>query len=951
MVDVHLLGPIRVTDGVGNDVEIGGPLPRAVLALLALRAPAPVPLDQIVEELWGDKEAASPEASLRVTVSRLRAGVGEEIIASSGSGYQLDVPVSSTDIDRFRRYAARGRQMATLGHYRRAAESFRQSLAQWQGEALDGLQGYEFAERAARQLDEERMSVVEALIDAEIAIGGHDLVIGDLSGLVDKHPLRERLWGQLMLALYRSGRQAEAIRAFGRYRALLADEMGLEPSQDLADLEERILLHDPGLEDTGDAASDDWLGEPEFETFAQGDYIVREGDPADTVYWIESGRVEVVKDSPGGEVSVIAELGPGRYFGELASLLGTGRTASVRAALPTTVSIHDASTFRLRLGIEQPSQTSDFLPAEDLRELIRGGQYLEAYDRAAGLVERGNTDVEVRYLATWALARAGATNLARHRFDTYALGSVDPKVVSPRLAEDVPALGARLDKDMALARQGEERAGWARRSAAAYEAIFERNGGAYPAVNAAFVWLVAGDEAKASLFASEALKAVESADAGTGEQAYWNAAIEAEGALILGDVAAAVVALGRAGALSLGRHADRATTTKQLRRICAMRGIDPGLLDPIHNPTVVHYCGHLISPPGHDGRFIASDEERVRAELGDVFERVNAGYGYGSLAAGADILAAEVLLDRGAQLSVVLPFDRDEFIRTSVFPAGPAWVERFERCLAGAESVVIASAGGYLDDPILFDFCSRIAMGDAIIRADYLATDAHQVSVWDEIVTDGHAGTSVDVAHWGATGRASTVISVTPGQAAVGHEPEWTRQVRGVVIGDFAGYSRLNERQLVAFQEEVINKIAEALVPFSEQILSGRTWGDALYLVFEDVEAAADCALLLRDTAHQIDYAALGLDPIRGLRLAAHATPVFEGWDPISDSRLFYGVGVTKTARIEPRTPEGEIYTTHPFAALAVLGGNDSFDCQYVGTLSTAKSFGPLPLYSLRRRL
>ncbi len=951
MVDVHLLGPVRVTDAAGNGVEIGGTLPRAVLALLALRAPSPVPLDEILEELWGDKEASSPEASLRVTVSRLRSVVGEDIIATTGSGYQLDVPVTSTDIDRFRRYAARGRQMAILGHDTRAAESFRQSLAQWKGEALDGLQGFEFAERAARQLGEERLSVVEALIDAEIASGGHDLVIGDLSGLVDRYPFRERFCAQLMLALYRSGRQAEAVRAYAHHRAVLAEEMGLEPSQELSDLEERILLHDPGLVEHGDSPSEDWLENPALETYAPGDYIVREGDPADTVYWIESGRVEVVKESSDGVTEVIAELGPGRYFGELASLLGTGRTASVRAALPTTVSIHDAATFRLRLGVEQAGETGGTSPSDDLRDLVKGAQYLEAYDRAAGLIEHGNTDIEVRYLAAFALARAGATDQARRCFDNYALGSVDPSTVSPRLAEDVPALGARLDKDMALARHGEDRIGWARRSAAASESAFDRSGGAYPAVNAAFMWLVAGDEERARRLASEAVEAVAKSDGATGEQAYWDAAIEAEGALILGDVDRASVALERAGQLSQRDHANRSTTTKQLRRICAMRGVDVAVLNPIRNPIVVHYSGHLISPPGHDGRFMAEDEERVSGELAAAFDRLDAGFAYGSLAAGADILAAEALLKRGAKLNVVLPFDRDEFIRTSVVPAGSEWVERFERCLAEAETVVTASAGGYLDDPILFDFCSRIAMGDAIIRAETLATEAHQVSVWDGVETNGLAGTSVDVARWNATGRPSTVISMTPGPPKVAEDPRWTRQVRGVLIGDFAGYSKLTERQLVAFQEEVIGEIAAVLAPYADQILSGRTWGDALYLVFEDVDSAAECALLLRDTAHEMDYAARGVGPIRGLRLAAHATPVFEGWDPISDSRLFYGVGVTKTARIEPRTPEGEIYTTHPFAALAVLGGNERFDCQYVGTLSTAKSFGSLPLYSLRRRL
>ncbi len=951
MVDVRVLGSVEVTDGAGKHIEVGGTVPRAVLALLALRAPNAVSLDQIIEELWADSDTASPEASLRVTVSRLRKALGEDIIATAGSGYQLHVPLSSTDLDRFRRYAARGRQMATLGQAGKAAESFRQALAQWRGVALDGLRGYDFAEVAGRQLEEERLNVVESLIDAEISSGGHELVIGDLSGLVENFPLREKLWGQLMLALYRSGRQAEAIRAFDRYRKTLADEMGLEPSAELADLEDRILLHDPGLADLGEVSVDEWSEDPELETYTPGTFIVREGEPADTVYWIESGHVEVVKESPEGVTTVIADLGPGHYFGELASLLGSGRTASVRAATPTTVSIHNPSSFRRRLGVDRSFSLSDNPPVEDLRDLDRRGQYLDVYDRAAGMIDRGNADLEVRYLAVRALARAGATSQARHRFDTYALATADLSSASSRLAEDIPALGARLDKDMAISRKDEERTRWAQRSAGAYQAAFERNGGAYPAVNAAFMWLVAGDGERSEEFARQALESLAGTSASDGEQEYWDAAIEAEASLMLDDLDRAMVALQRAGQLSVGDHSARSTTTKQLRRICAIKGFDLDLLEPIRNQRVVHYCGHLISPPGAEGRFPASDEGRVRAELTDTFDRLDVGFGYGSLAAGADILAAEALLDRGAALNVVLPFDRDEFIRTSVVPAGGNWVERFDRCLAEADSVEVATAGGYLDDPVLFDFCSRIAMGDAIIRADQLAAEVHQIAVWDGVLTNGLAGTSVDVRHWADTGRPQNVISVEAGQPNETDQPDWSRQIRAVVYGDFAGYSKLNERQLLVFQEEVIGKVATVLAPYSSQILSGNTWGDGIYLVFEDVESAAICALLLRDFAHEMDFSSIGLAPIAGLRVAAHATPLFEGWDPISDARLFYGVGVTKAARIEPRTPEGEIYTTHPFASLAVLGGSDTFECQYVGTLPAAKSYGTLPLYSLRRRL
>ncbi len=436
------------------------------------------------------------------------------------------------------------------------------------------------------------------------------------------------------------------------------------------------------------------------------------------------------------------------------------------------------------------------------------------------------------------------------------------------------------------------------------------------------------------------------------EDRYWLLVSEAEAALVLGDRQKAEDALGRAGRGSESALASRATTLRQLRLVCELKGFDPSLLAAIANPTVVHFCGHRIGAPGEGSRFPAEEEPRVQAELKAEFDRLGAGIGYGSLAAGADIMAAEVLLDRGAELHVTLPFDREEFVRTSVAPAGPAWVRRFERCLASAAAVVIAVHGEYLDDPTLFDFCARIAMGDALVRARQLEADVCQVAVWDGVETGQTAGTAVDVARWKAGGHAATIIA--SGRTALGSNFQVAppkRQVRALLFADFAGFSRLSDAQVLLFQEKVMSEIGRTVEKFGAHLLSGRTWGDGLHLVFSEVGAAAQCALDLQTSISQIDFEAAGLRGLRGLRLAAHAAPVFEGWDPIAGARLFFGAGVTQTARIEPRTPEGEVYVTHPFAALAALAGDLSIVCQYVGTLPTAKGYGSLPLYALHQKV
>ncbi len=948
-VDVRLLGPLQILDPIGIELEVPGARLKALVALLALEAPNLLSGDVLLTHLWPESETPSKSA-LHAAISRVRSVLGDAAIETTQGGYRLGVPASNTDIDRFRRHTRRGRQLATLGNHAAAGEAFRQALSQWRGAVLADLQGYDFVDRAVTRLEEERLQVVEWLMDAELASGNHELIVGELSGLVEAFPLRERLWGHLMLALYRGGRQTEALRTFRRFADLLGEEAGLEPSPDLVDLEQRILLHDPALADMREGAEiASPAGSPELVSFSAGEMIVEEGQGSGTVYWIEEGSVAVVKSTSKGEELTLAELGPGRYFGELASLLGTGRTAAVSALTAVTVSLHSVEGFRARLGLERAKDALPRVPTEEVRGLERDGNYLAAFDAAMSNLDRGGGDPEMRYLAVRALARSGATVQARRLYETLGLHKIDPSAVPDRLAQDVAALAARLDKDMALARLGKERGEWARRSADGYRHAFERQGSPYTASNAATMYLLAGDTELADEFAREALRDLRDPATLHGDDRYWEAATEAEAALTIGDEARAAEALSHAAGVSVGNHAARASTRRQLLLVCAAKGIDPSVLDVIGNPAVVHYCGHRILPPGVDGRFPADEEERVAGEFRRVFDDLGVGFGYGSLAAGADILAAEALLERGARLSVQLPFDRDEFVRASVATAGEGWVRRFERCIAEADTVETVNRTEYLDDPVLFDFCARIAMGKALMRADYVQAPAHQVAVWDGRRTGAAAGTSVDVETWRTAGLPGTVIPVKADEGKAMGKEEGLRAIRGILFGDFAGFSTLDDAQVLRFQERVMTIVARALEPYRTSILTARTWGDGIHLIFTDVASAASCALELQEEVARIDFDALGLGTLRGLRVAAHASPVFDGWDPVVGDRIYFGSGLTTAARIEPGTPEGEVYTTRAFAALAMLTPNRTFETQYVGTQPTAKNYGEMPLFALRR--
>lgn len=593
-----------------------------------------------------------------------------------------------------------------------------------------------------------------------------------------------------------------------------------------------------------------------------------------------------------------------------------------------------------------------------IRELLGRGELLGAYDLAADRVAADPTDREARYLGILALARAGATDRALRALEASGLddGLTAPdRQLGPGLEEDVAALRARIDKDRALRVDGEVRRRHARASAERYEQVHDATGGTFPLVNAATMWLLAGDRDRSSSLARAVLDSERSDDGGDGLASYWSAVTVAESALLLTDVERASAAIVDAAALAAGDLSARASTRRQLRLVCGLVGLPVDVLAPLANPGVVHYCGHRIAAAaggaGGVGRFEADAEREVARRFAQAFEEFGVGIGYGSLASGADILAAEALLDRGAELHVWLPFDEAEFVDVSVAPAGSGWVDRFERCLDAANSVGMASVGASIGDPVLFDHCARLAMGHAVIRAEHLDADVVQVALWDERPSGETAGTAIDVERWRASGRSTIVLKPPPTSVPPPLDPAGVDRVRRVeramVFADVAGFSRLADREVDVYDRHVLTALARTIDGFGDAVLLRETWGDGIYLVLADVTAAAACALALQETMASIDLPALGLGALRGLRVGAHVGPVLDGWDPITGRNRISGRHVTTTARVEPRTPEGDVYVTEHFAAIAVLDTAGAVRCQYVGRVPAAKDYGDLPMYLL----
>lgn len=252
-MEFRILGPFEVLEG-DRRVDIGGNKQRALLAVLLVHANEVVSTDRLMDELWGDSPPPTAAKTLQAHVSRLRRALGEEsgsntggLLETHGRGYLLRVEPGQLDADRFRGRLEEGRRALAAGEYERAGNGLHEGLALWRGEPLADFAYESFAQAEIARLEELRVAALEERIEADLAVGRHDELIAELESLVDRHPLRERLRGQLMLALYRSDRQAEALQVYEHARHTFADELGLEPSESLKRLERRILEHDPTL--------------------------------------------------------------------------------------------------------------------------------------------------------------------------------------------------------------------------------------------------------------------------------------------------------------------------------------------------------------------------------------------------------------------------------------------------------------------------------------------------------------------------------------------------------------------------------------------------------------------------------------------------------------------------------------------------------------------------------
>ena len=587
-------------------------------------------------------------------------------------------------------------------------------------------------------------------------------------------------------------------------------------------------------------------------------------------------------------------------------------------------------------------------------------------------------DPELLYLGALAHARAGATHHAHVLLDRAQAAATD----APQRLTDILSLRGRLWKDDFYRAVGSAgAAALADRARQQYLAAYALQQDPYPGINAATLsWLLGDHDAARGLAQAIAARL----RARPLPRSCWDHATEGEALLLLGQFQPAQQCY-RAAYLAIP---DDAGSVASMRRQISLlgRALPEALevLPLLPAPDVVAFAGHMLDAPGRAApRFPPALVPAVREAMREHLARLNQPIVYTSAACGADLIFIEEALQVGAEVNVVLPFEREDFLRSSVAVGGEDWVQRFETALARVARVIMATEESYLGDDVLFEHAAKLLEGFSVLRAAQLQTEPLLLCVIDAAATGSVGGTQASFERWTRqVGRPRTIdLRELRNRAGVGEgasvprpasapasasapgapRPSATslaagglarpaRTLKTMLFADFAGFSRLHDAVVPLFQSTFWTIAVEQIEASPVKPLAASTWGDALHVVFDAPRDGAAFALGFLSRMRAVDWAAAGLSESSQVRIALHAGPVFCGFDPIMGRDNYFGSGVTKAARIEPVTPPGMVYASEAFAATLAATGQDAFTLEYVGELALAKSYGESRIYRVERR-
>jgi class 3 adenylate cyclase len=594
--------------------------------------------------------------------------------------------------------------------------------------------------------------------------------------------------------------------------------------------------------------------------------------------------------------------------------------------------------------------------------ILAQGEPLLAYDVVTAGLTTWPKDMRLRQLQGLALARSGATERAN--------AILEDLRQEAQAAEETLGMLGRTYKDLAAtAGSALQREEYLKRAAEIYGEAYQATGGYWSGINAATLSLLIGEKERACEIANKVREQCLKEVADPSGDSYWELAALGEAALICRDWHQAEEWYARAAEQGKDRFGDLNSSRRNARLILQYWNQDQGWIDKyLRVPSVLVFAGHMIDRPDRiEPRFPRELESVVGKAIQDKIDMLKPGFGFSSAACGSDILFLEAMLGRGAEVSIVLPYNEEEFVRDSVEIGSHAkkWRERFDRVLARAARVITASNQRLGVGGVSYEFCNQLLLGLATIRSRQLDSRLIPVAVWNGKPGDGPGGAASVIANWGRLGYEPEIVDLAPVAAVYDRRIQkmekefgahraplqnFSSRIVAILFADAVGFSKLSEAEVPLFVEYFLAAIAELAGKFSKSIIAKNTWGDGLYFIFSDVDVAGNFALQLADLVAKTKWEEKGLPAALNLRIALHAGPVYEFDDPITGQRSYSGTHVSRAARLEPITPPGQVYASEAFAALAAAQHAGSFTCDYVGQTPMAKGYGTLPTYHVRPR-
>lgn len=537
---------------------------------------------------------------------------------------------------------------------------------------------------------------------------------------------------------------------------------------------------------------------------------------------------------------------------------------------------------------------------------------------------------------------------------TYALEAIE-LANTPQDYENAHSLSGKIYKTQWVDNSTEETLDSALQH---YQLAYEKGTHSYyPAINIATLQACGGRGDKGKELAESVLKSCEK------RSYYWEAATYAEALLLLGRTVEAFDAYKKTfeqySDVSLRAHGS---TRTQARFILGSLGADPDTYDAaIQPPKVIVFAGHMFDSPDRETeRFPISLEQYYAGKILSFLKSNNCCALVSSAANGGDTLAAQSAHSLGAQLHIALPCQPDDFIKDSVKHAQhEPCEEQFHQLLKKADSLSVINRFALQEDSLIYSYSNEVMIGKAKLLSTQLGLPLEALTLWDEKPALGNGGTqdfhfkcveaSIPVTNIECLSSSNNTKEHTySAKPSILNISSNDQAVKGFLFADVKHFSKLTEDQLPVFQNHYMGAISELIEEQDCRPVVMNTWGDAIYMVFDNVSQTGTFALRLRDKLNQEHLKkSTGLPEDLAIRIAVHAGPAYSLLDPITRQFSFTGSHVTYTARMEPITKPSQVYASEAFAALSSLLQHTPFTCQYIGVQPSAKAYGDIALYRL----